>query len=149
MQATSCLHDALAALLEADQRKTLAADGEGALFALLSVRLRRSLIDRARARKAQKRGGGRLAVSFDPGRDDVAAERRSFDLEALHDALEQLRAEEGSARKHQVIELRFFGGFTNAEAAQVLGVAEPTVERDWKWARAWLHGRLKDDTRTS
>jgi RNA polymerase sigma factor (TIGR02999 family) len=96
------------------------------------------LIDHARSRQQLKRGGGAIQMTLDEGA--VVADERSAELLALEEALEALTTE--YPRKAQVVELRFFGGLTNVEAAAVLRVDERTVKRDWEFARAWLHKKI-------
>ncbi len=112
----------------------------GRLLALVSWKLRRRLIDRARRERAQKRGGDRARVHFDPGRDVCSPRERTFDFIDLHEALNALRALD--RRKWRLVELRFFGGLSMEEVAEALGVSPSTVEKDWAYCRAWLHGRL-------
>jgi RNA polymerase sigma factor (TIGR02999 family) len=103
-------------------------------FLSLSARLmRRVLIEAARARIAEKRGGKALRVTFDEGLPVMQLETEFL---ALDEALNGLA--ENDPRKAQVVELRFFGGLTVEETAQALGVSEQTVHRDWRLARAWL-----------
>lgn len=104
-------------------------------FLALSARLmRRILVDHARSRNYQKRGGGVDTVTL----DDlvVAAPERGADLVALDDALELLGRID--PRKSQVVELRFFGGLTAEETAEALNVSPETVQRDWRLAKVWL-----------
>lgn len=112
----------------------------GRLLAIVSWKLRRRLIDRARRERAQKRGGDRARVHFDPGRDVCSPQERTFDFIDLHEALNALRALD--RRKWRLVELRFFGGLSVDEAAKTLGVSASTIEKDWAYCRAWLHGRL-------
>lgn len=103
-------------------------------FAVAAVAMRRVLVDHARARNGLKRGGGALKVALDDA-VDVAGEQAAH-LIALDDALRALATFD--ERKARVVELRYFGGLTAEEAAEVLGVSLATVERDWSTARAWL-----------
>lgn len=95
--------------------------------------MRRVLVDLARARRADKRGGGLIRVSFD---EDAFGTTRDADVVRLDDALEELAALD--ARKCQVVEMRFFAGLSVDETAATLGVSSKTVLRDWEFARAWL-----------
>jgi len=108
-------------------------------FALCARLMRRILTDLARARYTRKRGGGALAVELD-SRLMMAGTRRPS-LLALDDALEQLGKVD--SRKSQVVELRFFGGLSVQETAEVLKVSSETVMRDWKLAKAWLLRELR------
>ena len=101
--------------------------------------MRRILVNHARDRAAQKRGGGAQQVSLSllespSGRPDV-------DLIALEDALGRLAARDG--RKSRVVELKFFGGLTTEEIAEVLQISVATVEREWSFARAWLYDAIE------
>lgn len=95
--------------------------------------MRRVLVDLARARRADKRGGGAILVSFD---EEEMGVTRDADVVRLDDALEELATLD--ARKGRVVELRFFAGLTVDETAATLGVSSKTVLRDWEFARAWL-----------
>jgi len=103
-------------------------------FAMSARIMRRVLVDYARARRSQKRGGDVTRVPLDPGLD-VPIELRT-DLVALDDALVALG--DFDARKGRVVELRFFGGLTVDETASLLDVSPETVLRDWRFAKAWL-----------
>ncbi len=110
-------------------------------LAVAARMMRRILVDLARARGYQKRGGGAPVASLDDV--DVAGAAPGPDVVALHDALETLAR--ADARKGQVVELRYFGGLTVDETAEVLGVSPETVMRDWKFAKAWLLRELSPD----
>jgi RNA polymerase sigma factor (TIGR02999 family) len=104
-------------------------------FLALSARLmRRILVDHARSRGYQKRGGGAAAVTLDDAL--LAAPERGANFVALDDALQDLARLD--ARKGQVVELRFFGGLSVAETADALGISAETVMRDWRFAKVWL-----------
>jgi RNA polymerase sigma-70 factor (ECF subfamily) len=109
-------------------------------FAGAAQTMRRILIDHARARVADKRGGiqQRVSLSAVDGWNPIA---RSEDLLALDEVLANL--EKADPRAARVVELRFFGGLSEDEVAEVLGVSAITVKRDWRAARAWLIGRLQ------
>jgi RNA polymerase sigma factor (TIGR02999 family) len=103
-------------------------------FAVAAQQLRRLLIDQARARMAEKRGAGGVHVTLDEA-SGLAAPRQE-DLIELDEALRRL--EELDARCARVVELRFFAGLTEKEAAEVLDISVATLKRDWDFARAWL-----------
>jgi RNA polymerase sigma factor (TIGR02999 family) len=107
-------------------------------FAVSATIMRRILLDRARKRLASKRGGGIARVNLDEIPD--VSSGKAADLIALDDALKTL--ETMDPRKAKVIELRFFGGLSVEETAEVLKVSPDTVMRDWKLARAWLMSEL-------
>jgi len=106
-------------------------------FATTARMMRRVLVDAARTRRAVKRGGGVAAASLE-GLDVAAPEL--VDVLALEDALTALAAMD--PRPSQVVELRFFGGFSVEETAEALGVSVRTVINDWNTARAWLRHEL-------
>jgi RNA polymerase sigma factor (TIGR02999 family) len=107
--------------------------------------MRRILVNHARNRTVDKRGGKRERVSLSLV-DLTASGGSDVDLIALENALEHLAALD--ARKARVVELRFFGGLTMDEIAEVIGVSRATIEREWSFARAWLYdaieGKLAD-----
>jgi RNA polymerase sigma factor (TIGR02999 family) len=107
-------------------------------FAVAAQCMRRILVDAARARQSVKRGGDQVRVDLDPELTIAAAP--SIDLVALDEALNGLAAVD--ERRSRVVELRFFGGLSVDETAQVLDVSPETVMRDWKVARAWLFKQL-------
>jgi len=103
-------------------------------FAMSARLMRRVLVDHARTRTYQKRGGGARPISLDEAL--VVAPERGADLVALDDALVALAAVD--ARKSRVVEMRFFGGLTVEETAAALDVSVETVARDWRFAKTWL-----------
>ena len=108
-------------------------------FLAMSARLmRRVLVDLARSRSADTRGGGAVRVTFDDA--VIGGVAPDADVLRLDDALKALAALD--ERKSRVVELRFFGGLTNDETALVLQVSSKTVLRDWEFARAWLQREL-------
>jgi len=111
-------------------------------FALSSRLIRRVLIDAARAKAAQKRGGRASHVELDENL--LVSQEPRADVIALDDALTALAAID--ERKSQVVELRFFGGLGIEETAEVLKVSPETVKRDWKLAKAWLRRELRNST---
>ena len=111
-------------------------------FAAAAEAMRRILIERARRKHREKRGGG--AEHVDVAELDIAAplgnEEESL---AVHEALDRLAAHD--ARKAEVVKLRYFVGFSFEETAEVLGISVPTAKRDWAYARAWLHQEIGPD----
>ena len=108
-------------------------------FGIAARLMRQILVEHARARHAAKRGGtAQLFVSLDKGLDVSSA--RSRDLLQLGDALQCL--ERLDPQQAHIVELRFFGGLTVEQTAEVMGISPRTVKRDWAVARAWLHGEL-------
>jgi RNA polymerase sigma-70 factor, ECF subfamily len=107
-------------------------------FAICARMMRRILIDRARSRGYQKRGGGETPISID---ESLLGTGPDMDLVALDDALTRLAALD--PRKSKVVELRFFSGLGVEETAAVLNISPETVMRDWKMAKAWLLREMK------
>jgi RNA polymerase sigma factor (TIGR02999 family) len=108
-------------------------------FGVAAQLMRRILVDHARVRQAQKRGGSdqqRLSLADVEG----ASDKPDVDLLALHEALNELA--ELDPQQARIVELKFFGGLSIEETAEVLNVGHATVERDWKMARAWLRSKL-------
>jgi RNA polymerase sigma-70 factor (ECF subfamily) len=113
-------------------------------FLAIAARLmRRVLVDHARSRGYQKRGGGVTRVTFTE--DLAVASESAVDVVALDRALEGLEAVD--ARKAKIIELRFFGGLTVEETANVLQLSTDTIKRDWRLAKLWLLRELEGDRR--
>ena len=108
-------------------------------FLAMAARLmRRVLVDAARARRAEKRGGDIIRITLDE--QEVAGTDRALELLRLDDALEALA--KFDSRKSRVVELRFFGGLSLEETAEALGVSTKTVMRDWDFAKAWLQREI-------
>jgi RNA polymerase sigma factor (TIGR02999 family) len=136
LQPSALVHEALLRFLSGEALTEIA--DRRHLFAAAAQAMRQVLVDHARRRKAGKRGGNRARVPL----DEVLA---SFDDQGLnvidlHEALKRL--EEAHPRQAQVVTLRFFGGLSVPEVALTLAVSDTTVESDWRFARAWLRGRL-------
>jgi RNA polymerase sigma factor (TIGR02999 family) len=108
-------------------------------FAMASRMMRRVLVDVARAKGYQKRGGGAQHVTLIESR--APARQPAYDLIALDDALQALEALD--ARKGRVVEMRFFGGLTVEETAEALGVSRDTVMRDWQFSKDWLRRQIR------
>ena len=107
-------------------------------FAFSSRLIRRILVDHYRQKQVAKRGGGAIRVTLSEALSFTAA--KSVDLLALDKALVDL--EKADPRQHRVVELRFFGGLTNAQTAEMLALSKATVKREWSTARAWLRHRI-------
>jgi RNA polymerase sigma-70 factor (ECF subfamily) len=134
-QATDLVHECFLRLLD---WRAVPWQNRAHFFGTTARMMRRALVDAARARAAAKRGAGASHAPIDP--DELAAPEREVDLIALDRALESLAA--SSPRPSQVVELRYFGGFTVEETAEALGVSVRTVINDWNTARVWLHRQL-------
>ena len=107
-------------------------------FAIAAQAMRRILIERARGRRSAKRGSGAQQVSLDEVTD--VSKERAADLVALDEALTKLALID--PRKAQIVELKYFGGMTIEEVAEVVEVSTPTVEREWHTAKIWLHREI-------
>lgn len=134
LQPTALVHEAYVKVANRDEWKSATH-----FRAVASNAMRQVLVDHARRRGRLKRGGDRVVLTtnfaFEPDRD--------VDVLALDEALSELAQLDN--RKARVVELRFFGGLTSRESAEVLGIAQKTAEADWYFARAWLHDRLESD----
>jgi RNA polymerase sigma factor (TIGR02999 family) len=131
LQPTALVHEAYLRLLAAEPQKW---NDQAHFFRVAAVVMRHVLVDRARSRGRQKRGGGQTVLPLD---EAVAVfEERAIDLVALDEALDKLAAID--KRKARVVELRFFGGLNVEETAETLGIAPRTVKSDWQFARLWL-----------
>jgi RNA polymerase sigma factor (TIGR02999 family) len=135
LQATALVNEAYLRLVEG---RSVNWQNRAHFLAVAARLMRRILVDFARAKRYQKRGGGALQVTLV---DDVALSEPGRDLVALDDALEALAKHD--ERKSRVIEMRFFGGLSVKETAEALHVSPETVMRDWKMARAWLLRELR------
>jgi RNA polymerase sigma factor (TIGR02999 family) len=131
LQATALINEAYLRLVDL---RNIQWQNRAHFFALCSRLMRRILVDFARSRHYAKRGGGVQPVSLD--QSVLVSPEASMDLVAVDDALKALAKVD--ERKAEVVELRFFGGLTEEEAAEVLKVSTETVRRDWKLAKVWL-----------
>jgi RNA polymerase sigma-70 factor, ECF subfamily len=114
-------------------------DNRAHFFGAAARAIRRILTDHARARGREKRGGGAVRVPL--GEADLAIDLKTLDMVALDEALTKLAALDDKVAK--VVELRFFAGLTEEEAARALGISVSTVTRDWRFARSWLRRELE------
>jgi RNA polymerase sigma factor (TIGR02999 family) len=136
LQTTALVHEAYIRLIGS---ASLEIRNRGHFFAVASQQMRRILVDHARAGQAQRRGGGAAKVELD--QVQLGTETESIDVLLLDHALSELgRLEPRAAR---VVELRYFGGYTDQEVVEALGVALATVRRDWEFARTWLFDRMR------
>lgn len=131
LQATALVHEAFLRLVDVRRVRW---QNRAHFYAMAAKLMRRVLVDVARARLAEKRGGGAERVTLDEGL--LLSDGNSGQVIAVDDALHQLARVD--PRKAQVVELRFFGGLTVDESAEVLGVSPDTIMRDWKMAKVWL-----------
>jgi RNA polymerase sigma factor (TIGR02999 family) len=136
LQATALVNEVYLRLIEVDQVRW---QNRAHFFAMAARLMRRILVDAARSRGYQKRGGGVTMASLEEAL--VVSNEPAQDLVALDDALTTLAVVD--PRKSQVVEMRFFGGLSLEETAEALHVSRDTVKRDWKMAKLWLLRELR------
>jgi RNA polymerase sigma factor (TIGR02999 family) len=135
LQPTVLVHEAYLRLVN---QQEVSLHNRAQFFGMAATLMRRILVDHNRRRRAAKRGGGEYTLSL--SRANRFDNNPDVNLIALDEALEKLAAIK--PQHSRIVELRFFGGLTIEEAAQVLGISHATVERDWNFARAWLRREL-------
>lgn len=136
LQATALVNEVYLRLIDA---RRINWQNRAHFLAMAAQVMRRILVDAARTRASQKRGGGLIRVSIS---DDLeVSDSKGLDMMAMDDALLALADEDEG--KSRVVELRFFGGLSVEETADVLGISAETVMRDWKAARVWLIREIK------
>lgn len=143
LQPTALVHEAWMRMLE---QTRVSWKNPGHLRAVTAQAMRRVLVDHARRKNAEKRGGGQRPVTMDSrliGARPGLNHDEPLDVLAIEAALEGLAAR--NERQARIVEMRFFGGLTNKEVAGVLEVSETTVEDDWRVARAWLSRELAQE----
>ena len=136
LEATALVHEAYLRLVDVEKAQHW--NSRGHFFAAAAEAMRRILIDSARRKQAEKHGGDRQRVALDEAL--ASGQAPSYDVLALDEALGRLAVREPA--KAELVKLRFFGGLTLPEAAQVLGLSVPTAERYWRFARVWLYAEL-------
>jgi RNA polymerase sigma factor (TIGR02999 family) len=140
LQATALVHEAYLRLVDTDQAQQW--NSRGHFFAAAAEAMRRILVDSARRKQSEKRGGGRQRLELN---DLVGATSdRSADVLAIDEALAGLAAADPQAEK--LVKLRYFGGLTVPQAAQALGISPRSADFLWAYARAWLLRFLGDDS---
>ena len=140
LDATALIHEAYLRLADQSEVRW---QNRAHFFGVAAKAMRHIVVDHARTRRAEKRGGAARRVPLD---DVSVAVERPVDVVALDDALQDLAALD--QRKSHVVELKYFGGLAVREIAEVLRVSEETVARDWRLARTWLLRELSKSTRT-
>jgi RNA polymerase sigma factor (TIGR02999 family) len=135
LQATALVHEAYVRMVGSETLRTYR--DRSHFFATAATAMRRILVDIARAKRSDKRGGIRERNPL----EDVAAPLPDDELLALHEALGQLAA--ADPLKAQLVELRYFAGLTGDQAADVLGISPSTADRHWAFARAWLQTKVR------
>jgi RNA polymerase sigma factor (TIGR02999 family) len=133
LDATALVHEAYLRLAGPDGARHW--NGRAHFFRAAAEAMRRALVDRARAKHSQKRGGGWRQVDLDRAAEVTQAP--SEDVAAVSEALDRLA--EHDAVKAELVKLRFFAGLSVEEAADVLGIARATADRYWRYARTWLY----------
>jgi RNA polymerase sigma factor (TIGR02999 family) len=137
LQTSALVNEAYLRLID---QKNMQWQNRAHFYGIAAQLMRRILIDHARRHARARRGGERIEVSLD---ETVAvSEERSTKLLAVDEALDRLAAFD--PRKAKIVELRFFGGLNLDETAEALGVSSPTVQREWRAAKAWLHRMLTE-----
>ena len=139
LQTTALVNEAYLKLID---QKHVRWKNRAHFFALSAQLMRRILVDHARGRKYEKRGGGAQQIAFDEAL--VVSPERGADLVALDEALSKLTSID--QRKGKVVELRFFGGLSVEETAEALEISAVTVMREWSMAKAWLYNSLNNET---
>ena len=136
LQPTALVHEAYVRLIDQKQVKWR---NRAHFFGVAAGMMRRILVDNARRRRAEKRGGGWERVTLSG--DEVAANGQAeLDVLSLHEALERLA--EFDSQQERIVELRYFGGLTIEETSEVVGISPATVVREWTIAKAWLRADL-------
>jgi RNA polymerase sigma-70 factor (ECF subfamily) len=136
LQATALINEAYLRLVDSDKVNW---QSRTHFFAVSAQLMRRVLVDSARQKNSQKRGGDHLRITLDDRIDIPLGDQT--DLVSLDEALSRLN--KLSSRQSQVVELRYFGGLTESQIAETLKVSERTVRRDWNLARTWLYRELQ------
>jgi RNA polymerase sigma factor (TIGR02999 family) len=145
LQATALVHEAYLRLVNVEEAQHW--NSRGHFFAAAAEAMRRILVENARRKKRTKHGGKRERVEVELAKLPAGRSRLSADeLLALEDALEKLH--EHDPVKARLVTLRYFGGMTIEQAAEVLGISRVTAHRYWTYARAWLHQRISGDAQS-
>jgi RNA polymerase sigma factor (TIGR02999 family) len=136
LQPTALVHEAYLKLIE---QREVNWQGRAHFFGIAAQTMRRILVDHARGHLRDKRGGGVIPVPLDEAL--AFSPEQSSELVKLDESLERLAKLD--PRQSRIVELRFFGGMTVEQTADILGISPKTVKRDWSMAKAWLHGDMK------
>jgi RNA polymerase sigma factor (TIGR02999 family) len=137
LQATALINEAYLKIID---QHSVNWQNRAHFFGVAAQMMRRILVDHARSHLYAKRGGGAQKLTLDEALS-LPQQERDLELVALDDALQRLDALD--AQQAKIIELRFFGGLTIEETAEVLGISPATVKREWSWAKAWLYNEIK------
>lgn len=141
LQATALVHEAYVRLVDVETAQRW--NSRGHFFAAAAEAIRRILIEQARNKRSQKRGGRRKRQAID--NIDIAAPEPTVDVFAINEALERFERMDKVAA--DLVKLRYFAGLTIPQAAEAIGISSTTADRYWAYARAWLHAELKDGAR--
>jgi RNA polymerase sigma factor (TIGR02999 family) len=144
LQATALVHEAYLRLVDTDSPQCWKSRGH--FFGAAAESMRRILVDNARRKKAEKRGGAARRLDIDPAdlaAADLAAQEHDEKMIALDEALAKF--EQQDPTKAQLVKLRYFGGLCIKEAAEALGISTATADRYWAYARAWLQREMNGE----
>jgi RNA polymerase sigma factor (TIGR02999 family) len=139
LQATALVHEAYLRLVDVEKAQHW--NSRGHFFAAAAEAMRRILVDQARKKKSRKRGGGLERLPLEEV--DISAPQPAVDLLAVNDALEKFERLDKSAA--DLVKLRYYAGLTLPQAAEALGISSSTADRQWAYARAWLHAELREN----
>jgi RNA polymerase sigma factor (TIGR02999 family) len=140
LQSTAVVHEAFIRLID----QNVEWKSRAHFFAIAAKMMRRILVDHARAKSTSKRGAGMPRVAIDE--QAMESQERNVDLVALDEALEHLAKID--PQRSRIVELRYFGGLSNEESANILGISPATVQRQWSGAKAWLYRELSSGEST-
>ena len=140
LQPTALVHEAFLRLVS-DPMRTWA--DRRHFFAAATETMRHILVDRARHKAATRHGGGLQRIDLEEG--ELVAEETAENVVCLHEALERLAQHDAEAA--EIVHLRYFGGFTFAQVAEIVGISERTAKRSWAYARVWLEGEMQQAKR--
>jgi RNA polymerase sigma factor (TIGR02999 family) len=139
LQATALVHEAYLRLVDVETAPHW--NSRGHFFAAAAEAMRRILVDQARKKMSRKRGGGLERLPLEEV--DIAVPQPAVDLLAINDALEKFESIDKAAAN--LVKLRYYAGLTLPQAAEALGISSSTADRQWAYARAWLHAELREN----
>jgi RNA polymerase sigma factor (TIGR02999 family) len=143
LQATALVHEAYLRLVDRD--KVQHWNSRGHFFGAAAEAMRRILVDQARKKRSRKRGGGLERLPLEEV--EIGAPEPTVDLLAVNDALEKFEGIDKAAA--DLVKLRYYAGLTLPQAAEALGISTSTADRQWAYARAWLHAELRENAAES
>ena len=139
LEATALVHEAYVRLVDTDQVPHW--NSRGHFFAAAAEAMRRILVDQARKKMSRKRGGGLERLPLEEV--DIGVPQPAVDLLAVNDALAKFESIDKAAAN--LVKLRYYAGLTLPQAAEALGISSSTADRQWAYARAWLHAELREN----